>query len=149
MENQEATSQALKGSLLHSLAWYMNNEKVLQPDNINMLEFIPYLLKLQNDKAAIYGRSYCRHGDLSIFLNLERKWDRISNIMSKAMKEGTDTLFEQGTATETFMDTVVDLASYAMLWAAYCMREHPEAFKQFVESNHLSQVNPKSDANHN
>ena len=75
-------------------------------DMRNMLEFLPHLLKLQAQKSAVYGRSYARHGDLSIFLNTERKWDRISNIMDKAMKEGIDYLYSDkaGTATETFLD---------------------------------------------
>ena len=105
----------------------------------NILEFLPHLLKLQAQKSAVYGRSYARHGDLSVFLNTERKWDRISNIMDKAMKEGTDFLYSDkaGTVTETFLDTVVDLASYALLWVGYIKETHPEAFQKFLDDNHL------------
>ena len=55
------------------------------------------------------------------------------------MKEGTDFLYsdEAGTATETFLDTVVDLASYALLWVGYIKETHPEAFQKFLEDNKL------------
>lgn len=106
-------------------------------DAQNMLKLLPFLLELQTQKAEAYGRSYCRHGDLSIFLNVERKWDRISNIMEKAMKQGTESLYEEGTPTETFVDTVVDLASYGLLWVGYIMENRPEAFQKFLSSNGL------------
>ena len=106
-------------------------------DTQNMLELLPHLLELQAQKAEVYGRSYCRHGDLSIFFNVERKWDRISNIMEKAMKNGTGTLHDEGTPTETFVDTVVDLASYGLLWIGYIMESHPEAYQKFLEVNGL------------
>lgn len=107
-------------------------------DMKNILSIMPHILKLQAQKAAVYGRSYARHGDLSIFLNTERKWDRISNIMDKAMQEGTEHLYETGTATETFVDTVVDLASYSLLWLGYIRETHPEAWDKFVDTNKLS-----------
>lgn len=110
------------------------------PDDMkNILTLLPYILKLQIQKSSVYGRSYCRHGDLSIFLNTERKWDRISNMMDKAMRDGLDTLYdeESGTPTETFVDTVVDLASYGLLWVGYILETHPEVFQRFVESNKL------------
>lgn len=133
MENQDT----IKKELLEEFKKYLDSQKELSTDNINMMRFIPYLLRLQNQKSLIYGRSYCRHGDLSIFLNTERKWDRISNIMDNAIKSGMDTLYsdESATPTETFVDTVVDLASYGMLWASYIMENHPKEFQEFVESN--------------
>lgn len=133
MENQDT----IKKELLEEFKKYLDSQKELSIDNINMMRFIPYLLRLQNQKSLIYGRSYCRHGDLSIFLNTERKWDRISNIMDNAIKSGMDTLYsdESATPTETFVDTVVDLASYGMLWASYIMENHTKEFQEFVESN--------------
>ena len=112
-------------------------ESSIPVDMKNLLDILPHILKLQTQKASVYGRSYCRHGDLSIFLNTERKWDRIANIMEKAMKEGTETLYNEGTPTETFVDTVVDLASYSLLWLGYIKETHPEFFQKFIDSNEL------------
>ena len=115
----------------------LEQQEVIPPDMENLLEILPYILKLQAQKSAVYGRSYARHGDLSIFLNTERKWDRIANIMEKAMKEGTESLYNEGTPTETFVDTVVDLASYSLLWLGYIKETHPKFFQRFIESNKL------------
>lgn len=129
----------LRAELLRGFETYLNDQHTLCVDNINLLEMLPKLLKLQNDKGNLYGRSYAKHGDLSIFFNLERKWDRIANIMDKAMKNGVDSLHTEAseTPTETFMDTVVDLGLYALMWAGYIRETRPEAFKRFVHSNTL------------
>lgn len=129
----------LKQELIEGFEKYLDSQKEICEDNVNMMKFLPKLLELQNQKGLIYGRSYCKHEDVSIFLNVERKWDRISNIMDRAMKEGTDTLFgeQSSTPTETFVDTVVDLASYGSLWASYIMTEHPEAYEAFIQANKL------------
>ena len=118
---------------------FLENNQVITYDTQNMLEVIPYILQLQAQKSTVYGRSYCRHGDLSIFFNLERKWDRISNIMNKAIKDGSSMLFtdKSGTATETFMDTIVDLTSYGLLWVGYIKEKHPEVFQKFLDDNKL------------
>lgn len=124
-------------SLLQNFQRFLERHPQLHSDTYNMLRLLPAILELQAQKAEVYGRSYCRHGDLSIFLNVERKWDRISNIMEKAMKNGTGTLYDEGTPTETFVDTVVDLASYGLLWVGYIMESHPEAYQKFLEANGL------------
>lgn len=134
-KNQEE----IKQELLDNFKSYLDSQEELSEDNINMMKFLPALLELQNTKSLIYGRSYCRYGDFSIFMNTQRKWDRIENIMQRAMKEGTETLYskESSTPTETFVDTVVDLASYGCLWASYIMDEHPEQYNEFLKANEL------------
>lgn len=129
----------LQGNPLDRYHEFLTRHPELSTDSKNMLKLFPYILELQAQKAAVYGRSYCHHGDLSIFLNVERKWDRISNIMDRTMKKGSDNLYAEGTATETLVDTVVDLASYGLLWVGYIMENHPEAFQKFLQSNHLQE----------
>jgi hypothetical protein len=117
----------------------ISQQDKMTQDYRNMLKILPFILQLQGDKGKMYGRSWCKHGDLSAFFNLERKWDRIQNIMEKAMVEGTDSLFNgsSDTATETFLDTVVDLGCYAMMWAGYIQENHPEMWRKFLQSNDL------------
>ena len=131
--------QELKQELLKGFEQYLDSQDELCKDNIAMMKLMPKLLKLQNDKGRVYGRSYAKHGDVSIFLNVERKFDRISNIMDKAMKDGVDTLYtaQSSTPTETFMDTVVDLGLYGLMWAGYIADEHPEVYNQFLSLNKL------------
>lgn len=131
----------LKTELLKGFSDYLDSQEELSEDNIAMMKFLPKLLKLQNDKSLVYGRSYCKYGDVSIFMNVARKWDRIENIMQRAMKEGTDTLYssKSATPTETFVDTVVDLASYGCLWSSNIMQEHPDEWKEFLKANDLGE----------
>lgn len=108
----------------------------------NIMKILPYILKLQQQKSAVYGRSYCRHGELSIFFNTERKWDRILNIIEKRMEEGnTKSLHtkDSGTPTETFFDTIIDLASYSLLWVGYIVENNPEILDQFISANRLNE----------
>lgn len=118
---------------------YFSCQTSLNHYNKNMLSILPDILKLQNEKERVYGRSWCKHGDLSAFFNLERKWDRIQNIMERVMKEGVDTLFssDSGTPTETILDTIIDLGCYSIMWAAYIKERHPELFEQFKKQNGL------------
>lgn len=129
----------LTEQLLKNFKDYLESTPELCEDNINMMKFLPKLLKLQNDKGMVYGSSYARHGDLSVFMNAERKWDRISNIMDRAMQDGLNSLYgdQSSTPTETLVDTIVDLASYGCLWAVYIMQNHPKEFEKFLNFNKL------------
>ena len=131
--------QKLKDDLKQALSDYIDSQEWMCEDNINILSMMPKLLKLQNDKAKLYGRSWCKHGDLSAFFNMERKWDRIQNIMEKAMENGVSTLHTgaSSTATETFMDTIVDLGLYSLMWAGFIAEEHPEEFESVMKNNQL------------
>ena len=125
--------------LVQGFQTYVDGQSELCPDNQALMEILPSLLKLQNDKGRVYGRSYAKHGDVSIFLNVERKFDRIGNIMDRAMREGTDTLHSEAsaTATETFLDTVVDLGLYALMWAGYIKEMYPQEWERFLTANKL------------
>lgn len=126
-------------ALVQGFQDYVDEQSQLCSDNVNLMEIFPQLLKLQNDKGRVYGRSYAKHGDVSIFLNVERKFDRISNIMDRAMREGLNTLHSEAssTATETFLDTVVDLGLYSLMWVGYIKDEYPEEYQKFLVANNL------------
>lgn len=137
MKNSE-----LRLKLLKNFESYLDSQNELSEDNINIMLMLPAILELQNQKSLIYGRSYCKHGDTSIFFNVERKWDRVENIFSKALQTGVSKLYskDSATPTETFVDTVVDLANYSILWASYIRTEHPEEWEKFLESNNLTDL---------
>ena len=137
MKNSE-----LRLKLLKNFESYLDSQNELSEDNINSMLMLPAILELQNQKSLIYGRSYCKHGDTSIFFNVERKWDRVENIFSKALQTGVSKLYskDSATPTETFVDTVVDLANYSILWASYIRTEYPEEWEKFLESNNLTDL---------
>ena len=135
----EVQKDVNKQELVQGFQAYVDGQPQLCPDNVNLMKIFPQLLKLQNDKGRVYGRSYAKHGDVSIFLNVERKFDRISNIMDRAIREGLNTLHSEAssTATETFLDTVVDLGLYSLMWVGYIKDEYPEEYQKFLAANNL------------
>ena len=135
----EVQKDVNKQELVQGFQAYVDGQPQLCPDNVNLMKIFSQVLKLQNDKGRVYGRSYAKHGDVSIFLNVERKFDRISNIMDRAMREGLNTLHSEAssTATETFLDTVVDLGLYSLMWVGYIKDEYPEEYQKFLAANNL------------
>lgn len=144
MDNTLKSLDVIKDSIIKEYEKYVSSQKQLYPDGINAHKVITPILHLQHDKEAVYGQSWRKYGNISAFMNVARKWDRIDNIMRNAMENGMNTLFssEAETAQETFLDTVVDLASYTLLWVGYLSQEHPDMWEKFLESNRLKQDNP-------
>ena len=104
-------------------------------DSQNVLEIMPDLIKLQNDKANLYGRSWCKHGEISAFFNIERKWDRFQNIMEKCLDNGVNnTIYDSEENTDVFIDTVLDLTAYTSMLLGYIKENHPDEYKRFMEN---------------
>ena len=117
----------------------------MSQDTENLKEIFPKIIQLQDDKGQLYGRSWCKYGEVSAFFNLARKYDRLENIMQKALKYGTQILHskESQTANETFLDTVVDTAVYSLLWVGYIKENYPEEWKKFLKDNNLEEEKGK------
>ena len=130
LEREERLNQFLR-------TFYRNSDPERSQDDLNLETVIPYLVELQRQKGRLYGRSYCNHGDLSIFMNLERKWDRLTTMMSSAIENGVKGLYKKGSATESFVDTVADLATYGLLWLGYICETQPNEFHKFLQKNGL------------
>jgi hypothetical protein len=117
----------------------LGSEEKLYPDQIALQKILPSILLLQNHKEKFYGESWRKYGDVSAFFNTARKWDRIETIMSAAMKEGTDKLFDGSSdlSTETILDTVIDLGLYSLMWASYIADRYPQLWDKFIQLNEL------------
>lgn len=140
MDEQLKSQDAIRDTLIQMYKTYTERQDTLHPDGVNAQKVIPAILQLQHDKEAVYGQSWRKYGMASAFFNTARKWDRIDNIMRKALEHGTNILTtgEAGTAQETFMDTVVDLASYSLLWVGFMAEQYPEMWQKFLDMNHLN-----------
>lgn len=114
-----------------------------QSDNLSIQKVLPFFVKLQNQKEIFYGSSWKKYGDMSAFLNLARKFDRIDNIMKDAMKHGTEHLFDEDAqlATETIFDTIADLTIYGLMWSADIAKRHPELWEKYLTTNELNKDN--------
>lgn len=105
---------------------YVNSQTEIREDNLLLAVVFPLLAELQYRKEGSYGRSWCKRGELDIFFNTARKFDRIENIMLKGAKD------EVG---ESHADTVADLTNYGLLWMTYILREKPALFFDWLKNN--------------
>lgn len=121
----------------------LKDEPELLVDQLAVENILPSLLLLQNRKEKFYGESWRKYGDIGAFFNTARKWDRIETIMSSAMKDGTEKLFDGSNdlSTETILDTIIDLSLYSMMWASYIASRYPDMWNKFLELNELKPVN--------
>ena len=102
-------------------------------DTVNLMKLIPTMLDLQNQKALAYGRSYAKHGEFSIFFNLDRKYDRIENYMKSKMNSKSIDKF--AIPSETITDTILDMGVYSLMWAGYNFEKNPELFDSWKKNN--------------
>lgn len=86
------------------------------------------LNQLQHYKGKRYGNAWCRHGEfISIFSNLDRKFDRLTNIILQAIHENAP--IPEPESEETIMETVGDLATYAILWMTFIKQNRPKEYE--------------------
>jgi len=101
-------------------------ENELREDNLLMTAVFVVLSQLQYSKEGTYGRSWCKRGELDVFFNLARKFDRLENMMINEAKD------EVG---EPLIDTVGDEANYGLLWMTLFLRKHPKVFLEWIKNN--------------
>lgn len=105
---------------------YFSENMAVRRDNVLLVYVFMVLSNVQYKKEGTYGNSWEKRGELEVFFNVARKFDRLENIM---LKGATD---EVG---ESHADTVADLANYGLLWMTYILREKPELFFNWLENN--------------
>jgi len=94
----------------------------------NFRQVSTVLAELQDKKDKVYGGSWQKYGEKSsIFPNLARKFDRLENIIVNEADAGD----------ESMVDTIADLATYALLWMTYIMHNQPEKYEEWCESHGL------------
>ena len=97
-------------------------------------QFAELLNQLQNIKGRGYGSSWCKHGLVfSVFPNLQRKWDRIENVLDYATPKAL-TVSIPGTV-ETLTEGVIDLAVYCQLLLIWLSVHDPVAVKKAFEKD--------------
>lgn len=109
-----------------TLPQFDQGEIELREDNLLMTAVFVVLSQLQYSKEGTYGRSWCKRGDLDVFFNLARKFDRLENMVLNESKD------EVG---EPLIDTVGDEANYGLLWMTLFLRKHPKVFLEWIKNN--------------
>lgn len=96
----------------------------------NFMRVAKYVNLLQLAKNVYYDNSWSKRGLLSMFFNMERKWERIA-----AQIANTASMDDLGDHNgETFVDTCVDLAAYSMKLCAWVFVRRPDLYKRFLET---------------
>jgi hypothetical protein len=97
-----------------------------QPDHRLELDFMvvaSMMNTLQTAKNVHYDNSWSKRGMLSMFMNVERKYERLD----------TQIFSELGDAgSETFMDTLGDFAVYAVKMFAWYAARNPQAYLRWM-----------------
>lgn len=83
--------------------------------------------RLQKAKNVHYKNSWSKRGIFSCFFNMERKWERFV----ESVFGGTTVM---DTASEAFMDTILDLAVYSMKLVGWVAARRPDLYRKMLRS---------------
>ena len=78
---------------------------------------------LHEAKENVYKLSFCRRGIVGIWMNVSRKYDRIDAMAS-----------EENYRDFTFIDTLFDVAVYALKFVAILRKLYPAAFDKWLKN---------------
>ena len=109
-----------------------SNSATQQELSLGALNVLPSALEIATIKGKAYGNSFCKYGHSGVFFNLARKMDRLEMLARKSFASNSPILDAAGSNPETFVDTLVDLVNYGVLWLGYIAKTEPEKLKPFL-----------------
>lgn len=145
--NEEFLDRDERSPELEELGYAMLGWKdglVKRADNESLSEIIAYLLSVQYDKEGSYGSSWCARGEhRGIMSNIDRKYDRLDKILEDERIGARATLptglhlhsEDKSQIGESKIDAVADLANYCLLYMTWLRKQHPGAFKVWIDKN--------------
>lgn len=108
------------------------------PTHLVDVENIMYaLMQFHAAREATYGMSFAKRGEIGVWMNLMRKCDRIDNQVRAMYSQPDGVPGAPGTA---LVDTLMDLALYAMKWAAIIKHVRPDDLKKWIEETYMRDV---------
>lgn len=143
LENELLTAGAHRRLTEGVYAITQNNNN---PDHRIELDYMlvsSFLNTLQEAKNVHYNNSWSKRGLLSMFMNVERKWERVDHQLFNDIGDA---------GSEAFIDTLGDLAVYATKMFAWYAARSPVAYARWLESvrkeaeavGQITQPQPKS-----
>ena len=85
---------------------------------------------LQLTKGLKYRNSWQRRGDMGVLHNVFRKIDRIENLVEDEIRHGGQAV----PSSESMVETVADLAVYAVKWLDWFCQTRPSEFYAWWEN---------------
>lgn len=121
--------------LLRGKFW--NRFRKSKDEKLNNLEEVSRdVSQLVRSKSEGYGYSWRKRGDVTAFNNLARKFDRIENLMMSVSGDASPGLIAARDG-EPFIDTLVDMAAYSLMWLSKLSLEHPERYEEWKRKNNI------------
>ncbi len=122
---------------------YKNPTELPAKDTIEGLLSHPYIEKaiaivcLGKAKDKEYGNSWQKRGDVGALHNVARKWDRLEQQMNNGIATGkvdnNSEITEEMLEGEGFLDSVLDLTNYSLMWLNWIADRFPEQWKKKME----------------
>ncbi len=85
------------------------------------------LLPFHRAREFTYQMSFAKRGEIGIWMNLARKYDRIDNLARHVFEEVEES------AGVSLVDTLVDLALYSLKWLAVIKQLRPEDLEKWID----------------
>lgn len=86
------------------------------------------LMSFHKRRESTYKMSFAKRGEVGIWMNLARKYDRMDGLMEKIVA-GDESI------RLTLIDTLVDLALYALKWLAIIIAYDYKSWESWTEEN--------------
>ena len=90
---------------------------------------------LMRRKGISYGDSWKKRGQVGVFMNIARKFDRIENILEASAKGFDVDPDKIAVSEESLLDTVLDLFVYSGLYMTLLKEKHPELWEELVKES--------------
>jgi len=110
------------------------------PYPIPMVKLASLLLVYHMHKDSQYGRSWAKRGEAGVYHNVMRKSDRYGQLADRLEKlDGIAKVVMSGHRLATdeihlaFVDLLVDISLYCLMWLDWIAAERPEDVERWVE----------------
>lgn len=112
---------------------FQNLAGLLDEHELDVAAIAEALMPFHDAREATYKRSFAKRGEVGIWMNLARKYDRFDALAA-------DVFSDDGKENITLIDTLVDLALYSLKWLAVIRRIRPEDMEQWIDEVYLRNV---------
>lgn len=95
-------------------------------------KLMDFLAPFHDERERTYKRSFAKRGEVGVWMNLARKYDRFDAIAPNVLLNGADGV--------TLVDTLVDTAMYSLKWLAVIEKVRPEDLEKWVEQVYAKEL---------
>ncbi len=110
-----------------------NSSHIYQVD-----EIIRVLMMYHHKQEETYQLSFSKRGEMGVWMNLARKYDRIDTLSKRLFEE-------KGKNSPVLVDTLIDTVIYALKWLAVIKVLRPEDIQEWMALTYARTMNVSSE----